>query len=212
MSWAACVRYDVSVRRCSFCTVWCCERSYVAEKAQLVKTEDGKAGCILCTEGMNCTLANSTKATLSLLPDYWRANRDTLTIIKCRLDGACVGGSILVDNPATMCRAHHRGELCEVGVEFVLLRLPVLSSPCLFITHTHTPSLSVSSLSLAVLLRSILCVTSSRVCLLCTLELPLARAVTSRIAVSPTHASCSNASRGTVSRAASARSATRRAT
>ncbi len=48
-----------------------------------------------------------------LLPGVWRGLRTSRTMLKCRVEGSCVGGAGL--NASGYCRPRHGGPLCEVG-------------------------------------------------------------------------------------------------
>ena len=93
-------------------------------------------GCFPCPESINCDEKGSMLESLQIKPGYWRADNGTMSLLRCPVEGACVGsvvgssvgkslnGSIIISNTTNssnaticvngLCLCGQRGPLCAI--------------------------------------------------------------------------------------------------
>jgi hypothetical protein len=72
------------------------------------ESSNGTVTCRACPAGTACPGLGTQKASITILPDYWRTGENSTTVLKCPSDGACVGSE------AGDCKTGHQGHLCMV--------------------------------------------------------------------------------------------------
>ena len=85
----------------------CIDGTYTESKNPLV--------CKKCPDNFICK-KGSTIETIILDKRYWRDNKKTLTIEKCRKSYSCLGG-IIKNSSDDLCNEGHSGPLCDVCLE-----------------------------------------------------------------------------------------------
>ena len=90
-----------------------------------VVTNSSLLSCVDCPQGADCSLANTTLATLRLANGYWRPSISSLAVVKCPQSKFCVGSSENASvrhgyqafgmlHDTTYCAVGHRGPFCDV--------------------------------------------------------------------------------------------------
>jgi hypothetical protein len=71
-----------------------------------------EAGCMACSEGMDCTVSGQTLHELGLLDNYWRISNISTNIRECPVGSGCTGNSSIAGG--SMCAEGYQGPLCSV--------------------------------------------------------------------------------------------------
>ena len=76
---------------------------------------NGTRTCVICPPGVDCSGLGNVRETLQLRAGYWRKTNESegSWIDKCFNTGACIGGTITVEE-GTECATGHMGPYCGV--------------------------------------------------------------------------------------------------
>ena len=69
---------------------------------------DGK--CYQCPAGTECKTTGTKKADIPIKPGYWRTGPNSSTVIKCPVEGVCIGQQ----GSQSGCKTGHGGHLCMI--------------------------------------------------------------------------------------------------